>query len=119
VVGDSDELEVAAAESEDAVVRADPDVATAAAGAQPVVADEAVGGGVEVVGDPDDVIDAQGYPPWCVMRSGASFSVTRTSPGFSPGYSSAPVYFLVSALMTSIAPSSVASSRRPSMRTYS
>jgi hypothetical protein len=66
VVGDGDDLEVAAAESEDAVAGADPDVATAAARAQPVLADEALGGGVQVVGDPDDVVDAQ-----CVTRRGA------------------------------------------------
>jgi hypothetical protein len=59
VVGDGDHLEVAAAQSEDAVVRADPDVAPAAALRQRVLVGEAVGRRVQVVGDPDDVVDAQ------------------------------------------------------------
>ena len=57
-VGDGQHLEVAAAEREDAVVRADPDVAPAAGVAQPVLAREAVRGGVEVDRRPDDVVDA-------------------------------------------------------------
>ena len=57
-VGDGDHLEVAAAQREDAVVRADPDVAPAAGGAQPVLAGQAVGRGVEVARGPDDVVDA-------------------------------------------------------------
>ena len=51
-VGDGQHLEVAAAQREDAVVRADPDVAAAAAGGQPVLVGEAVGGGVEVAARP-------------------------------------------------------------------
>jgi hypothetical protein len=40
-------------------VRADPDVAPAAAVAQPVLAGQAFRGGVEVDRRPDDVVDAQ------------------------------------------------------------
>jgi len=59
-VGDGQHLEVAAAEGEDAVVRADPDVPPAAAIGQPVLVGEAVGRRMQVVGDPDDVVDAHG-----------------------------------------------------------
>ena len=57
-VGDGQQLEVAAAEREDAVVRADADVPAAAGVAQPVLAREPVRGLVEVGRRPDDVVDA-------------------------------------------------------------
>jgi hypothetical protein len=57
-VGDGDQLQVAAAERDDAVVRALPDVAPAPDGLQPVLACEERGRGVEVAGGPEDVVDA-------------------------------------------------------------
>jgi hypothetical protein len=59
VVGDGQHFQVAAAQGEDAVVRADPDVPAAAAVGQPVLAGEAIRRRVQVGRDPDDVVDAQ------------------------------------------------------------
>jgi hypothetical protein len=58
-VGDGQDLEIAAAEREDTVVGADPNVPATASVAQPVLAGQPVDGGVEVDRRPDDVVDAQ------------------------------------------------------------
>jgi hypothetical protein len=58
-VGDGQQLEVAAAEREDPVVRADPDVAPAAGLAQSVLACEPIRGAAQIDRRPDDVVDAQ------------------------------------------------------------
>jgi hypothetical protein len=55
-------------------------VAAAATSGQPVLVGEAVGRRMQIVGDPDDVVDAH-QPPRCTTRSGAKRNVTRTSPG--------------------------------------